>query len=41
MGCAPGPEGRHYDLVFPIDGAREAIGQALEACGDPLGPSFG
>ena len=39
---APGPERRRYDIVFEIDGAREAIGQALEACGDPfrnrLGP---
>ena len=33
---APGPEGRRYDLVFAIAGAREVIGRALEACGDPL-----
>jgi hypothetical protein len=33
---AHGPERRRYDIVFEIDGAREAIGQALEACGDPF-----
>jgi hypothetical protein len=38
---APGPERRRYDLVFAIDGAREAIGQALEACGDGLGNRLG
>ena len=33
---ARGPERRRYDLVFETEGAREAIGQALEACGDRL-----
>jgi hypothetical protein len=38
---ARGPERRRYDLVFEIDGAREAIGQALEACGDRLSNRLG
>lgn len=33
---APGPERRRHDLVFEIEGAREAIGRALQACGYPL-----
>ncbi len=33
---APGPERRHYDIVFAVEGAREAITGALEACGGPF-----
>ena len=33
---APGPEARTYDIVFEIQGAREAIDNVLEACGDRL-----
>lgn len=29
-----GPERRRYDITFELDGAREAISRALEACGD-------
>lgn len=33
---ARGPERQRQDLVFEIDGAREAIGEALRACNDDL-----
>lgn len=31
---ARGPEGRRYDVDFEIEGAREAISEALDACND-------
>jgi len=31
---APGPEGRRYDVTFRIEGARAAIDEALQACGE-------
>jgi len=33
---AQGPEGRRYDITFSTEGARDAIGYALEACGNSL-----
>ncbi len=33
---ARGPEGRRYDITFSTEDARDVIGRALEACGNPL-----